>query len=239
MVICRNCSNEVDQNYCPQCGHPAKLKRIDGHYIQHEIEHILHFEKGIFYTIKELLIRPGENVREFVAENRSRLVKPIIFIVISSLIYTLINHFFHIESGYIRVEDAKGITTNAINKWVQNNYGYSNILMGVIIAFWLKLFFSKSAYNFFEILILLCFVIGVGMLIFSVFAIAEGLTGFKLLPVSGVLYFIYASWAVGQFFNNGKISGYLKAISAYILGMVTFSAIIMLLALVADLFIKH
>lgn len=238
MSNCRNCKTEISQNYCPQCGDPFQLKRIDGHYIQHEITHILHFEKGIFYTIKELLLRPGENVRTFVSENRSRLVKPIIFIIITSLIYTLISHFFHLE-GYIKVENPNGISTNAIDKWVHNNYGYSNIIMGLFIAFWLKVFFSKNAFNYFEILILLCFVIGMGMLIFSVFAIAEGLTKFKLLPVSGCIYIIYACWAVGQFFNKRKISGYLKALAAYILGMISFSVGIFLLAFIADLLIKH
>jgi hypothetical protein len=101
MINCVNCNNQITENYCSSCGHPAKLKRIDGHYIIHEIEHVLHFEKGILYTIRELLIRPGENVGHFISENRSRLVKPIIFIIVTSLIYTLIAHFFHIEDGYI------------------------------------------------------------------------------------------------------------------------------------------
>lgn len=234
MPNCKNCKNEVSQNYCPQCGEPVQLKRIDGHYIQHEITHILHFEKGIFYTIKELLLRPGANVRTFVADNRSRLVKPIIFIITTSLVYTIITHFFHIDEGYIKIEDANGISTNAIDKWVQDHYGYANIIMGLFIAFWLKVFFRKCGYNFFEILILLCFVIGMGMLIFSVFAVAEGLTKFRFLPVSGVVYFFYASWAIGQFFNGRKFTSYLKALAAYVVGMVTFSTAIFLLAFVAD-----
>ena len=149
MSNCKNCKTEVNQNYCPKCGDPVVLKRIDAHYIQHEITHILHFEKGIFYTIKELLLRPGENVRNFVTENRSRLVKPIIFIIITSLVYTIITHFFHIDEGYIKIQDANGMSTNAIDKWVQDHYGYTNIIMGLFIAFWLKVFFRKSDYNFF------------------------------------------------------------------------------------------
>lgn len=235
MLICRNCKTEVNQNYCPQCGNPVTLKRIDGHYIQHEVTHILHFEKGIFYTIKELLLRPGKNVRTFVADDRSRLVKPVIFIIITSLVYTIISHFFHIDGGYIKMEDGTGISTNAINRWVQDHYGYANMIICLFIAFWLKLFFRKSGYNYFEILILLCFVLGIGMLFFSVFALAEGLTKYKLLAISGVIYFIYASWAIGQFFNSKNFSGYLKALAAYLLGMITFSSVILLLSFIADL----
>jgi len=239
MMTCKNCNTEVNLNYCPNCGQAAKLKRIDGHYIQHEIEHVLHFEKGIFYTVKELLIRPGQNVREFIADNRVRLVKPIIFIIISSLIYTIINHYFHLEDGYVSYDEAEKSTTGVIFEWVQNHYGYSNIIMGIFIALWLKLFFKKYDYNFFEILILLCFVMGIGMLIFSVFAIAEGLFHFKLMQISGVVGIAYCSWAVGQFFEKAKITSYLKAFVSYMLGMVTFTFSVMLLGFLVDLFLKH
>ncbi|WP_392436498.1 DUF3667 domain-containing protein [Cruoricaptor ignavus] len=92
--FCKNCGTEFNGNFCSNCGQPAKLKRIDAHYIKHEIEHVLHYDKGILFTVKELLLRPGKNVREFFTENRNRLVKPIIFIIVTSLIYSLISHFF-------------------------------------------------------------------------------------------------------------------------------------------------
>jgi len=107
MTNCKNCDNVITGNFCSNCGQPVKLERIDRHYIVHEINHVLHFEKGIFYTIKELLIRPGQNVREFISENRSRLVKPIIFIIVTSLIYSIIVHFFHVEDGYINMSDSE------------------------------------------------------------------------------------------------------------------------------------
>ena len=50
---CKNCDNEIKEDFCPKCGHPSKLKRIDGHYIIHEMEHILHFEKGMLFTVRE------------------------------------------------------------------------------------------------------------------------------------------------------------------------------------------
>lgn len=237
---CGHCTAEITQNYCPQCGHPAKLKRIDGHYIQHEVLHVLHFEKGILYTVKELLLSPGKSVRSFIAENRSRLVKPIIFIILASLLYTVISHFFHIDEGYITVKDMQNSAVISINAWVQSHYGYANIIMGVFIALWLKVFFSKSEYNFFEILILLCFVMGMSMLIFSVFALIEGITHYKTMAFSAVLGLGYSAWAIGDFFNSGnRIGRYVKAFTAYLLGMLTFSIVIAILGLTIDMIIKH
>jgi hypothetical protein len=238
MTSCIYCTHELTGKYCSNCGQPSKIKRIDGHYVKHEIEHVLHFEKGILLTIKELLIRPGQNVREFIDKDRSKLVKPIIFIIVASLIYTLISHFFHIEQGYVNYDSSENSTTTLIFNWIQNHYGYGNIIMGVFIAFWLKLFFKKYEYNFFELLILLCFVLGMGMLIFSVFAILEGLTKINLMKISGMIAVLYCVWAIGQFFDKNKASNYFKAMAAYLLGMITFSISAILIGVLIDFLIK-
>ncbi len=199
MPNCKNCNHAVTENFCPNCGQAVKLQRIDSHYIIHEITHVLHLEKGIFYTVKELLIRPGQNVKEFISEDRSRLVKPVIFIIISSLIYSIVSHLFHIEDGYITIsgnEADRKSSIFAMMGWLQGHYGYANIMMGMFIAFWLKLFFKKYDYSFFEILILLCFVIGMGMLMLTVSSVIEGITHTQLMAYSGMLFMAYATWSI-------------------------------------------
>ena len=235
---CKNCSTEITQNFCPKCGQPIQLKRIDGHYIVHDIEHVLHFEKGILFTIRELLIRPGESIRQFISENRSRLVKPIIFIIVTSLIYTLISHYFHIEDEYMKHEGFEKSTVGKILGWMQANYGYMNIIMGIFIAMWLKLFFKKYGYNFFELLIMLCFILGITMLIFAFSSIIEGLFHFKLFFIAGMIGMVYSIWAIGNFFENRKIKNYVKALICYILGIVTFYIIIFGIGIAVDLTLK-
>ncbi|MFZ6819994.1 DUF3667 domain-containing protein [Undibacterium sp. Ji22W] len=190
----------------------------------HEIEHVLHFEKGLFFTIRELLLRPGKCVREYISENRSRLVKPIIFIIVTSLIYTLAEHFFHIEKGYFKISDSTSPTFDAISNWVHSHYGYANIIMGFFIACWLRIFFRKHDVNFFEISILLSFVMGIGMLFLALAAVLNGVTGLKLMPVFSLITLIYLSWSIGQFFDPRKLASLLKAGAAYALGFATFSA---------------
>jgi hypothetical protein len=214
------------------------LKRINGQYIFHEIEHVLHFEKGILYTIRELLIRPGESVRQFITESRNRLVKPVIFIIVTSLIYTLINHFFQIEDRYITLQEVQKSTSGILFKWVQDHYGYSNMIMGVFITLWLKLFFRNYDYNFYEILILLCFVMGMGMLFLAVAAIVQGLTGIFLLQIASMLFIAYCTWAIGQFFDKKKPVSYVKALVSYLLGMLSFTLTVLLLGTSIDLIFK-
>lgn len=238
---CKNCNAEINSRFCPDCGQPASLKRIDGKYIIHEIEHVLHFERGILYTIRELTTNPGKNIRRYLSENRSRLVKPVIFIIVTSLIYTILSHFFHTEDGYVKYHEAKGeapSTVGDIVKWVQGHYGYANMMMGIFIALWAKLFFRKSNYNFYEILIMLCFVMGMGMLIFSIFVVIQGITHVNLMTTASVIGIAYCIWAIAQFYDQKKISTYIKSICAYILGMITFWVSIVLIGTIIDLLNK-
>lgn len=231
---CKNCNTEIPQNYCPQCGHPAKLHRIDGHYILHEIEHILHFERGILFTVRELLLRPGKSVKEFISDNRGRLVKPIIFVIIISFIYTIAIHYFHIKDNYITFEEPGLVFTNKMFNWYQSHNGYGNIMMAAFIAFWIKVIFKKYGYNFFEILILLCFIIGITMLIYALAAFLVGITKLPLMVLSAIISLVYLSWAIGQFFDPKKPLSYVKAFLSYILGMLTFSILSLLIGFSID-----
>ncbi|MBT8317576.1 DUF3667 domain-containing protein [Lutibacter sp.] len=222
MNICKNCKTEVTLNYCPNCGNPIKLTRINSQYIVQEVGSVLNFDKGIFYTIRELILRPGKTIRQFIKEDRNRLVKPIVFIIISSLIYSIFQQLFNFEDGYVGYSFEKDSAIHSIFNWVSKNYGYSNILMGIFIALWIKIFFKKYGYNFYEILILLCFVMGIGMLLFAVFGVADSLIDLKIIDKGYLIGILYILWAIAQFFDKKKIWNYPKALVSYFLGMVTF-----------------
>ncbi len=235
---CKNCATEVNSSYCPNCGQPVNIKRIDKKYILQEIAHHLNFEKGITFTIKGLITNPGQTVKSYLLENRTKLVKPIFFIIVTSVVYTLCNSFFHFEDSYIRYSNNTKSTVIEISKWVQGNYGYANIIMGMFIALWIKIFFKNHNFNFFEILMLLCFVMGIGMLIYSFFGVLQSLIGINLTQIGSFIAFIYTFWAIGHFFDKTKITSFIKAFFAYILGMLTFSLLVILIGLTIDAIIK-
>ncbi|TDS66132.1 DUF3667 domain-containing protein [Myroides indicus] len=238
MEICKSCNESFQGNFCSNCGYSVYIKRIDHTYIRNEILSIFNFDKGIFLTIKELFIRPGESIKEFLTTDRNRLVKPVLFILITSIIYSLINNYFKIEIQYGNHQEMNNPMV-LIFGWIQNNYGYANILMAVFISFILRLFFRKSGYNIYEILILLCFVMGMGMLIFSFFAILEGLTQSSLMNFASIVGAIYTTWAIGHFFGKKKFINYIKALTSYILGMILFSFSAIFLAILISLITKQ
>lgn len=176
--------------------------------------------KGLLYTIKGLLIRPGESVRQFIAEDRYRFVKPITFLIITSLIYAFVNHFFGIDL-LAQIDTSATPAMSLVIIWMTDNPGYTNIITGLYLAFWIKIFFKKYNYNLFEIFILLCFVTGISSLLVSVATIFQAIIqfNFNLIVISTVITLIYTIWAVGQFFDEKKAASYIKVFLAYILGM--------------------
>ena len=236
MNNCKNCETVVNQNYCPNCGIPITLPRINGRYILNEITSVLNFDKGILFTIKELLTRPGHNVKSFIQEERTRLVKPILFLIICSLFYSISQQIFHFEDSYsYNGELEASSTVISITEWMQNNYGFANILAAIFHAMWVKLLFRKYNYNFFEIIILLSFLMGIGMLIYMLFGILDSTTNIRVLHLGGLIGLVYISWAIGQFFDKNKKASYLKGFLSYLLGMITFIIAASFLGIFIDL----
>ena len=240
MVNCINCGTELTDKFCSSCGQAKSLKRIDKHYVSHELLHVLHFERGIFYSMKELLYRPGHSIREFIDQDRNKHMKPVPFLIVTSLIFTLVAHLLHAEDIYNDKEKLLfgDSTIGDIQHWVQTHYGYGNIVMGVFIAMWLALIFRKQKYNFFEIIILLCFVMGQGMILLTVetfFISLLNVQWYKIILT--VIAIAYPTWAIGQFFGGSKILRYVKSFLAYMLGYLSFYAAIILVGLTVDFII--
>lgn len=233
---CAYCNTLLHGHYCSNCGKPQEPVRINHRYIVNEIVSVLNFNRGIFFTIKELIIRPGKSVHDFIHYDRNRLVKPIVFLILTSLAYTLIQKIVGFNDGYIKYssEDAAKTATNAIFSWIGRNYGYANLIMTIFITIWIKILFWKYKYNFYEIFILLCFVVGISMLVFTLFGTLEKLTNYQLAAIGVYLCIIYCGWAIGQFFDKRKWYNYLKGILSYILGLLTFVFLTTLIGTIID-----
>ncbi|MDW3194982.1 MAG: DUF3667 domain-containing protein [Cytophagales bacterium] len=211
------------------------LERIDGKYILRELTRVLNFDKGILYTIKELFLRPGNTVRIFLQHDRDRLVKPVIFVIFSSLVFVIAHQVLGFKTG-TQTQDLGSPGITKAFEWAGEHFGIVNILMGFFIGFWAKLFFRKSEFNIYEIFILMFFTIGMGNLIFTFSGIVESITGFESYGTTFLIVLLYSTWAIGDFFNKRKVGSYLKSCFAYFFGTLTGSLVIVLVGVLLDVF---
>lgn len=216
------------------------LERVDRQYAVEEFLNLIGYERGFLFTIRELLLRPGKLVHHYLNTDRNACTKPVTFLILSSVVYSLITGYLDVDM--LSEEELKkqyGTTGgNSVILWIQNNYGYANILMLMFIAFWTKIFFKKYSYNIYEIGVLLCFIMGEGMLWFSVHPIIVKLfTNSVFDTVFFSIVLIYLAWAIGQFFGGG-FKNYLKALFAYLLGFGSFEIVAILIGVAMDLIAK-
>ncbi len=72
--LCLNCSSVVSEKFCSNCGQKTDTHRITfKHFILHDILHgVWHFEKGILFSLKEAIIRPGKAALDYISGKRIR-----------------------------------------------------------------------------------------------------------------------------------------------------------------------
>ena len=88
--ICKNCANKVVSNFCSFCGQANHTKRIDAHYIIHDIPHsVFHVDKGLPYTFIQLTTNPGKALLEYLKGKRVKFFKPFAYVIILSTISSL------------------------------------------------------------------------------------------------------------------------------------------------------
>lgn len=94
---CANCDRAIagpEQNFCPACGQSTPAHRIDWHFLGHELEHsVLHMDRGILYSLKGLMLRPGHLMRDYVEGRRGGQVKPLMLLMIMAAVVVLASKF--------------------------------------------------------------------------------------------------------------------------------------------------
>lgn len=213
------------------------LKRVDRKYAAEEFLNLIGYERGFLFTVRELLLRPSKLIHHYLNTDRNACTKPVTFLFLCSVIYSLITSYLEVDVlSEEQLKKQYGVSgVNSVMLWVQNNYGYANILMLLFITFWTKIFFKKYLYNIYEIGVLLCFIMGEGMLWLSIHPIVgKFVTNAILDTVIFSIIMIYISWAIGQFFGGG-FKNYLKALFAYLLGFGSFEIVIILIGVAIDL----
>ena len=94
---CLNCNALVTDKFCPSCGQKKiETQRITfKHFFLHDILHgVWHFERGILFTLKEAVVRPGNAALDYIAGKRVRYYN------VFYLVLVLIGLGIFIENAY-------------------------------------------------------------------------------------------------------------------------------------------
>lgn len=218
---------------------PPAPQRISLRSILNQLMLHLNLEKGMGYTLWTLLVRPGRVIRQYLYEDRKRLVKPLgfVFLLVGLSTYLM---FSAIENELLQemevgiqkeinerfqLENSKQVGTQ-INNFVIT-YRNALQLSGIpLLALFSYLFFKKQKWNYAEHLVLGCYVIGyvswfsvVGAILFFIFKQIIFLIAISALSV---FYQIYFYWNV---FRGSKYA-FVRSILLYICYLSGFGSLL-------------
>ncbi|TXI89248.1 MAG: DUF3667 domain-containing protein [Burkholderiaceae bacterium] len=226
MITCSACQTSYSGNFCHHCGRAAHVERIDGHFILHELLHILHLEKGFFYTVWQIMRRPGATIRGFLDGDRNRLVKPLIFLILCSLVYTLVGYVWPIPTPPHLASGASG--EMSVRHWVHTHYGYANFLMAILVAMCSRVVFFREKFNVFETWILIAYCMATAMLMITLSLPAQAFFPHLRFVVVASFYlpFVWMFYAMGDFYGRPLWINMLLSALAYGLGMLGFEGLV-------------
>ncbi|WP_460473774.1 DUF3667 domain-containing protein [Emticicia fontis] len=226
MKTCLNCHqpNEQTNQFCPNCGQKASVHRINTHFMIHEVIHAFtHADTGFLFLFKELALRPGEVVKEYVAGARKKYYNPFNFFLITVAISAFLSAYFHLFDINLK-------STNPVSNIVTKYVNWIFVASVPIQAFFTWLFFRKKKYNFAENIIFHLFLGGFRfvffVLIFVIFVNLFREHYNTILYIYFFLFLIYVSWAAKQFYEEKLWLTVIKIFVSFILNQFLIGTII-------------
>lgn len=235
-LTCKNCNTVYTGKFCNMCGQTADTNPINLHFLLKELKATyIKYDDGFFYTLKQLFTRPGKFIREYLEGKRINRTKPISFVIIAAGIYSFLYLYLDIQPAPIADADKSEIDSEKLNHWIINNFAIAELLLMPLFAIASTISFYKSKYNFFEHVILNCYVFGqrifLNLLSFP-FLIIYNKTP-ELANVTNVTLaanVIILFWTFSNFF-----SGQSKFIT-FVLSVLTYIIVVIELAIIISIY---
>ncbi|MFK7773857.1 MAG: hypothetical protein AB8F94_17030 [Saprospiraceae bacterium] len=222
--------------------------RISMQTIYESILAVLNFEKGFSFTVKNLLLNPGETLSNYLfTAERTKHIKPMNFLILMITIATFLT------LQLIKTSNPDAVSGNEINdvmggtsvnlgenipQKLNNAIGIFNTLVKqyyhifqllkipffALATFWI---FRKKQYNYAEHLIINSFIIAMTTFLFIVaFPIALiHMNAFAVLVTVTIIYMFMAYISV---FEEKNWKGFLKAIGCYFLATILHTSLVAL-----------
>lgn len=199
-MTCINCDNEHNSSFCPNCGEYSKVAKITfASIFQNGLSTITNMDKGFFFNVKNLLLKPNELVHDYIRGKRKNIFNPISFLIISVTIYIISDSLIDVsaDKSKSRVDSEVYKISFAAGKFIHVYFKYFWILSILWLGFATKIIYRR--YNYAEHLAISSFVIGQATLV--------GLLGFVLfkqpLIFNPIMYLVIV-WMLYKIFDQEK-----------------------------------
>jgi len=192
--------------------------RITLIHVTDDIVKTLNFEKGLLLTIRELLLRPGKFIREYLetAAIRKKYMAPVQYSVLIVGIYTFLmayvplDVFEAFQPKNLEVDNGEGKEIG--QQFTQLYFKYFNLVMLSFIPLTsvsTYLWYRKAKLYYAEHLVINAYVVG-SYTFLSIIALPAFFFNASFMILSSIPAFIYPIWVYIDIFNERSIKGSIK-----------------------------
>jgi len=233
---CLNCGTVVPDRFCGRCGQDAHhTHRFTMADMPHDVLHsIWHVDKGILYTLRTMVRRPGPTIREYLAGKRVDHFRPLALLFFITGLYALLSSALHINMLPPRdpamPEVAYQLQASSTTFFMK----YLNWFYVATVPAWAlaaRLFLRRGGFNYAECLIIAAFITAINnfitLLLLPVTYVYSGTSQIQTYSFYAILLVIgYASWAYGSLLNHtalGWLSRLWRGFLTFMLGYLMLS----------------
>lgn len=207
---CLNCNKILTDKYCSGCGQKADTHRITlRNFISHDVLHgMFHIEKGMLFTAKEALLRPGKAALDYISGKRKPYYNVFLLILLIIGLLLFLKHYYTgalIEQGRLEAKDV--LDLNEVSRRIDDIFSNQSkivvLLFVPLAALNSFLLFRRKKLNLSEHVIIagmillgisLLYGLGMGIFVFDLFIDFNNTFKFVLGNVLAVLIFTYVCY---------------------------------------------
>jgi len=249
---CKNCSTAFDGKFCPNCSQKIVDSRLTIKQIIRDLfQMITNLEKGFWYTMKELFIRPDQVIKEYLSGVTVKYYNPfryyIIIVAVSGLLQIWLG-VFDLQQATIRETFNPNMTEEELQRqlaYMENVKKFLNIIPLIVLPFIATVFylvFRKQALNLAEHLVSTTYVYAqtaiIGIFLMSSFYFFPEFISYSL-PASFLISSLYFAYVYNRLFSMSFLKAFflslLSIMGGFLFMIITMGVVGLILGIIIGL----
>ena len=249
-TACLDCGTALTDQFCAHCGQSANTHRVTlKHLLFHDLPHsIWHVDKGVVYTFHQMITRPGLAIRGYLDGQRTRLFRPVSYLLLLVGISALVMSAFQTDLHQAMLTSQAGTAGAAppalmsvvLERYFALTMKHPSLMQLVLMPLnslvaWRLL--RRAGYNYAEVLLGSCFIGGtltVLNLAVMLPALLAGNRAFLMMASQFVFIptLVYTLWVHAQLlraapaFSTARRYGRALGISVLQIGVLLVAAVV-------------
>ncbi|WP_372973486.1 DUF3667 domain-containing protein [Muriicola sp.] len=224
---CKNCGMLSQGNFCTRCGQRLSVHKVTFRETFEDLsDALISVNAPLLITVRDLVIRPGDLLRNYLEGKRKRYYRPVAFFLLTTFLYIVIRSligFDPFRDSTVVVEGDKvdvSLLTEARNFMLININNFLFVFV-LTLALLMKLFFYKR-YSMAEFIAVSFYLLGIYTLLVTCNMFVVQYAGNNLQPLGITIMWLYFIYAMISFMKRPAFWVVLKSIIVFLLAFMTY-----------------